>query len=382
MIYLDSNATTCVAPEVLEAMLPYLQERYANPSAGYAAARAARQAVEQARARVASLIGARAEEIIFTSCGTESINTVHASVRALWPERQRLIVGATEHAAVLESAERWRQSGGEVAVAPVNRNGVIDLEALHRLLAGAPTALVSIMWANNETGVIAPIAEIAALAHQAGAQIHTDAVQAAGKLPVNVDAIPVDYLSMSGHKMHAPKGVGTLFVSRRRRFQPLLLGGGQECGRRGGTENVAGIVALGAAAELMKRALTDGTEARVRAMRDRFETALKTHLPEAVVNAADAPRLGTTSSITLPGLDAAGLLILLDKAGVACSAGSACHTGSLHPSHVLEAMGLDAVHAGSTLRFSWSRFNTTEETDTAAAAVLQAVQRLRTVAAA
>ncbi len=381
MIYLDSNATTCVAPEVLEAMLPFLRDQFVNPSASYKAARSARRAVEQAREQVAALIGARSEEIVFTSCGTEGINAVHASVRALWPERRRLIIGATEHAAVLESAERWRQSGGEAVVAPVDRNGVIDLTALRALLAESPTALVSIMWANNETGVVAPMMEIVNAAHEAGAQVHADAVQAAGKLPVHVERIPVDYLSLSGHKMHAPKGVGALFVSRRMRFQPLLVGGGQEGGRRGGTENVAGIVAMGMAAAAMTRALVDGTEAAVRAMRDRFEAALQTRLPKVVMNAAAAPRLGTTSSVTFPGVDAAGLLILLDKAGVACSAGSACHSASLHPSHVLEAMGLDTAHAGSTLRFSWSRFNTVEETDSAVEAVARAVTRMRELAA-
>ena len=382
MIYLDSNATTCVAPEVLEAMLPFLREQFVNPSASYRAARTARRAVEQAREQVAALLGAEPEEVIFTSGGTEAINTAHASVRALWPERRRLIIGATEHAAVLESAERWRQSGGEVAVAPVDRQGRVLLSALEELLAEAPTALVSIMWANNETGVVAPMAEIVRLAQAAGAQVHADAVQAVGKLALHVSEVPVDYLSLSGHKMHAPKGIGALWVSRRRRFQPLLVGGGQENGRRGGTENVAGIVALGVAAAGMARALADGTERRVRSLRDRFESAVKTALPEARIHAEEAPRLGTTSSVCLPGVDAAGLLILLDKAGVACSAGSACHSAALHPSHVLEAMGIDAAHAASTLRFSWSRFTTEEETDAALGALKQAVERMRQVAAA
>ncbi len=381
MIYLDSNATTCVAPEVLEAMLPYLREHFVNPSAGYGAARSARRAVERARQQVAALIGARPEEMLFTSCGTEAINAVHASVRALWPGRRRLIVGATEHAAVLESAERWRESGGEVAVVPVDRNGVVHLEALRGLLAESATALVSIMWANNETGVVSPMAEIVQAAHEAGAQVHADAVQVVGKMVMDVEGTPVDYLSLSGHKMHAPKGVGALFVSRRMRFQPLLVGGGQENGRRGGTENVAGIVALGVAAEAMGRALAAGAEAAVRLLRDHFESELRKALPEVLVNAETAPRLSTTSSVTFPGLDAAGLLILLDKAGVACSAGSACHTAALHPSHVLAAMGFDAAYAASTLRFSWSRFNTMAETDQAVAAVARAVERLRAVAA-
>lgn len=380
MIYLDSNATTCVAPEALEAMLPFLREQFVNPSASYRAARGVRRAVELAREQVAALIGASADEVIFTSGGTEGINTVHASARELWPERRRLIVGATEHAAVLESAARWRQAGGEVAVAPVDRRGVVELEALRELLAAGDTALVSIMWANNETGVVAPMREIVAAAHEAGAQAHADAVQAVGKLPVDVGALGMDYLTLSGHKLHAPKGVGALFVSRRRRFQPLLVGGGQEGGRRSGTENVAGIAGLGAAVAAMARALTDGTEERVRGLRDLFERELAARLPEAVVNGAEAPRLGTTSSVTLPGIEAAGMLILLDRAGVACSAGSACHTGALHPSHVLEAMGRDAAAAACTLRFSWSRFNTEAETRAAVGAVSAAAAKMRELA--
>lgn len=381
VIYLDSNATTCVAPEVLEAMLPFLRDQFVNPSATYRAARTVRRAVEKAREQVAALLGADAEEVIFTSGGTEAINTAHASVRALWPERRRLIIGATEHAAVWESAQRWRQSGGEVAVAPVDRQGLILLPALEQLLAEAPTGLVSIMWANNETGVVAPMAEIVRAAQAAGAQVHADAVQAVGKLALDVTKVPIDYLSLSGHKMHAPKGIGALWVSKRRRFQPLLVGGGQENERRGGTENVPGVVALGAAAAAMKQGLAEGTEAKVRALRDRFEAALQQQVPGLRIHGAEAPRLGTTSSLGFPGLDAAGLLILLDQAGIACSAGSACHSAALHPSPVLAAMGLDAATASSTLRFSWSRFTTAEETDAAVQAVSRAVNRMRQVAA-
>jgi cysteine desulfurase len=368
---LDSNATTQPAAEVVEAMLPYWRERWVNPSSSYRGAREVRRAMEEARGAVAEWIGAEVEEVVFTSCGTESINAVHDSVRALWPERRRLIVGATEHAAVMESAERWVRNGGEKVVVPVGRDGVVDLGVLEALLREG-TALVSVMWANNETGVLAPMAEVVALAHEAGALVHTDAVQAVGKVGVDVSQVEVDFLSLSGHKVHAVKGVGALYVSRRARFQPLLVGGGQESGRRSGTENVAGIVGLGVAAGLMRA--QDGE--RVRAMRDAFEEAVEARVPGVRVNGAREKRLGTTSSLSFPGVDAAGMLILLDKAGVCCSAGSACHTGSLHPSHVLEAMGWDAAHAGSTLRFSFCRYNTMEEVGAAAERVVAAVEKM------
>lgn len=375
MIYLDSNATTQPAPEVVEAMLPFLRERWVNPSAGYRGSREVRKAMEGARGAVAEFLGAEVEEVVLTSCGTESINAVHESVRELWPERRRLILGATEHAAVMESAERWVRSGGESVVVPVRSNGVVDLEALRELLK-EPTALVSVMWANNETGVVAPMTEVVAMAHEAGALVHTDAVQAVGKVRVNVQEVAVDFLSLSGHKLHAAKGVGALYVSRRARFRPLLVGGGQENGRRSGTENVAGIVGLGVAVGLLRE--QDGRA--VTAMRDAFETGVRRKLGEVVVNGEGAERLGTTSSLTFAGVDAAGMLILLDKAGVCCSAGSACHTGSLHGSHVLEAMGLDAMHAGSTLRFSFCRYNTMEEVEQAVEVVAAAVEKMRLLA--
>jgi cysteine desulfurase len=377
VIYLDSNATTRVAPEVVAVMLPLLEAQWVNPSASYGSARRVRRALELAREQVAGLIGARADEVVFTSCGTESINAVHESVRALWPERRGLIIGATEHVAVLESAARWRKMGGRVDVVPVDAGGRVDLTVLETMLAGGDTALVSIMWANNETGVLAPMEEIVALAHAAGAQVHTDAVQLVGKQRVDVAEIAVDYLSLSGHKIHAAKGVGALFVSRRMRFRPLIIGGGQENGRRSGTENVAGIVGLGVAAELMWQYLKAGEGQRVGALRDDFEQGITQALPEVRINGNLGHRLHTTSSLTFPGLDSAGLLILLDKAGVACSAGSACHTGALHPSTVLEAMGLDRQHAESTLRFSFSRYNTDVEAEQAALRVVAAVEKLR-----
>ncbi|WP_395737807.1 cysteine desulfurase family protein [Prosthecobacter sp.] len=377
MIYLDANATSPVDPAVLEAMLPFLREQYANPAASYAAGRRVRRAIEQARAQVAALLGARAGEITFTSGGTEAINAVHASVRALWPEKPVLIITGTEHAAVLESARRWQAQGGEVVTAPVHPNGRVDLTALRSLLRPGVTALISIMWANNETGVLAPMHEIVALAHAAGALVHTDAVQAAGKIHLDVKATPVDFLSMSGHKMHAPKGIGALYISQRARFAPLLVGGGQESERRSGTENVPGIVALGKAAELARQHLEDGTKSKIKALRDRFEHLVHAALPGMHIHGSPAHRLSTTSSFCLPDIDAAGMLILLDQAGIACSAGSACHTGALHASPALEAMGVSARDAACTLRFSFSRFNTKADAEAAAHAVIEAAHKMR-----
>jgi cysteine desulfurase len=377
VIYLDANSTTPVDPAVLEAMLPFLREHYANPSASYAAGRRVRRAIEQSRAQVAALLNASPVEITFTSGGTESINAVHTSVRALWPEKPELIITGTEHAAVLESSRRWQARGGTVTTAPVHTDGRVDLDALRALVRPGITALVSIMWANNETGVIAPMHEIVTLAHAAGALVHTDAVQAAGKIHLDVRTTPVDFLSLSGHKMHAPKGIGALYVSQRARFAPLLVGGGQESERRGGTENVPGIVALGKAAELAGQHLADGNKARLKCMRDRFEHLIHAALPDMRIHGCPTHRLHTTSSFCLPEMDAAGMLILLDQAGIACSAGSACHTGALRASHVLEAMGISARDAACTLRFSFNRFNAKADAEAAAHAVIESAHKMR-----
>ncbi len=372
MIYLDNNATTPVDPAVIEAMLPFLREHFANPSSAYRPARLVRRALDRAHEQVAALIGAQAEEIVFTSCGTESNNAAIASARLFWPRRKRLVVAATEHAAVLEPARQWQADGGEVVWLKVNRAGLLDPEALRAAVSDGKTALVSIMWANNETGVLAPVAELASITHEAGALFHTDAVQAAGKLPMDVTALGIDFLSLSGHKFHAPKGVGALYASRRVRFQPLLLGGGQEHNRRSGTENMAGIVGLGVAAELAQ----PQEQAEVRAMRDAFEARVMA-ATGAGLNGHPELRLHTTSSLSFPGIDAAGLLILLDERGLCCSAGSACHAANVHPSHVLEAMGYTAAHAASTLRFSFSRFNTMDEARQAADLVIAMVARMQ-----
>lgn len=374
-IYLDSNATSQIDPEVIEAMLPFLREHYANPSSAYRMAKPARDAVATARREVAAMLGADPDEIVFTSCGTESNNTAIASALALYPEKRHVITTAAEHDAVLAPCQALEEHGLEVTYLGVNEGGLIDLEELRAALRPGETALVSILWANNETGVIAPVAEAAAIAHEAGALVHTDAVQAFGKIPVSVTEADVDMLSLSGHKFHAPKGVGVLYLSSRVRFEPQLLGGGQESGRRSGTENVAGIVALGTAARLMG----EHDEAEVQALRDQFENGLRTRVPDYEINGDPAHRLPTTSSLYFPGIDAAGLLLLLDDEDVCASAGSACHTSALHSSHVLAAMGFDRRRASGTMRFSFSRFNVSEEVEQAVEIIASKVEKMRSL---
>lgn len=378
MIYLDASATNPVDPRVVEAMLPFLTRHFANPSASYGAARIARQAVSVAREQVAALLDCEPDEIIFMSGGTESCNAAIASGVTLDTRRTHLVTSKTEHSAVLAFAQRWSFTGRPVTEIDVDRGGRINLEALRGATKPGQTAIVSVMWANNETGVIAPIADAARIAHERGALFHTDAVQAVGKVGISLRNTPVDYLSLSGHKFHAPKGVGALFISRRVRFKPWMLGGGQEFGRRSGTEAVPNIVALGVAAQLMQEELADGG-GLVGSMRDAFEQRVRAALPDTAVNGDPAQRLPTISSLSFPGVDAAALLILLDERGVACSAGSACHTGEIHPSHVLSAMGCDAARARSTLRFSWSRLNTMDETRRAAEIVIECVNKMRSL---
>lgn len=380
MTYLDSNATTQVDPRVLEAMLPFLREHYANPSASYAAARHVRHAVESAREQVAALLDCEPDEIVFMSGGTESCNAaVFSALTLRSPHKEHLVVVKTEHSAVLEVAKRWMQEGRPVSFLDVDKGGRVDVDELHDCTRSGQTAVVSMMWANNETGVIGPVEDAVKAAHDHGALFHTDAVQAIGKVPISLKQCPVDYLSLAGHKFHAPKGIGALYISKRVRFKAWMLGGGQESGRRSGTENVPHIVGMGKAAELMREELAMGGVDRIRAMRDAFEKHLFDALPGTLVNGHPSLRLPNTTNLTFPGIDAAGLLILLDEKGIACSAGSACHTTTLHPSAVLEAMGFDAEHARSTLRFSWSRLNTMDETLRAAEEVVACAKKMRSL---
>lgn len=366
MIYLDANATTPLLPEVLEAMLPWLRDGFSNPSGAHAGAKLARKAIERARGQVAEFIGAEPEEIVFTGGGTESVNTALYSLDRLAGQGSA-VVSAIEHSAVLRYLEALERESLRV---PVDAGGRVLIDNFKRSLEGA--AFVSLMAANNETGVIQPLAEAVALARERGLPVHTDAVQAAGKTPLSVRDLGVDLLSLSAHKFHGPKGVGALFVRKGLRFKPLLLGGGQENGRRSGTENTAGIVGMGAAAAALSSAMSGG-------MRDTFEARVLKNVSGVVVNGDLANRLPNTSHLSFDRCDAAGLLILLDEAGVACSAGSACMTGKQKPSHVQLAMGIPELRAKSSLRISFSRINTMEEAVAAADAVAKAVGKLRRV---
>ncbi|MFT3991400.1 MAG: cysteine desulfurase family protein [Luteolibacter sp.] len=371
MIYLDANATTPLLPEVLEAMLPWLRDGFANPSGIYSEAKRARKAILHAREQVAALIGAEPEEIHFNSGGTESVNTALHALDQLSGDGAA-VVSAIEHSAVL----RWvEEQSREVRKAPATSAGALDLAAFETALAGA--AFASVMLANNETGVIQPVKKAAELSHARGLAFHTDAVQAVGKIPVAVGDLGVDLLSMSAHKFHGPKGIGALYVRRGLRFSPLLHGGGQESGRRSGTENTVSIVGMGVAAELLRKKLEAGS--RLAELRDAFEKRVVSQLTGVTVNGEAGGRLPNTSHLSFEHCDAAGLLILLDEAGVACSAGSACMTGKQKPSHVQLAMGIPEALAKSSLRFSFSQLNTPEEAAQAANAVVKAVEKLRRV---
>lgn len=373
--YFDNNATTRVAPEVVDAMLPYLTEQWGNPSSAYRFGNQVAKAIETARAHVAALINAEPREIVFTSCGTESINTAIHSALAAHPKRRHVVTTAVEHSATLKFCEGLRGQGYEVTFLPVEPDGSLDLHALE-LAIRPDTGVVSIMWANNETGVLFPIEEIAALCRSKNVAFHTDAVQAAGKIPIDVKMLGVDYLSLSAHKLHAPKGIGMLYVKRRTPFHPYLIGGHQERGRRGGTENVASIIGFGKAAELAKNRLKD-ENTRVRAMRDRLEETVLRTISQTMRNGSKEPRLPNTSNLAFDGIEAEAALLMLDQAGICASSGSACTTGSLNPSHVLTAMGLPPARARSCLRISLGIYNTDEEVDHVIRQLQHIVPKLR-----
>ncbi|MEI8038453.1 MAG: cysteine desulfurase family protein [Verrucomicrobiota bacterium] len=369
MIHLDANASTAMLPEVLDAMLPWLRDGQANPSGAYAAARRARQAIDDARGQVAQWIGAEPDELIFTSGGTESVNTALRAMDRLVGTGATVVSGI-EHSAVLRCAEDLSRP---VKYAPVHSDGRLDLERFAALLPGA--AMISVMVANNETGVIQPLREVCAIARERGLPVHSDAVQAAGKCELQVRRLGVDLLSLSAHKFHGPKGVGALYVRRGIRFTPLLLGGSQENGRRGGTENTAGIVGMSAAvAALRRRALE---LAALPQLRDTFENLLLAALPGVAINGSPAHRLPNTSHLSFAGCEAVELIQLLDEAGIECSAGSACMAGKIRPSHVQLAMGLDDARGRSSLRFSFSLLNSQADALTAAERVIRGVQQLR-----
>jgi len=379
LIYLDNNATARVHPEVCVAMEPYLSgEMYGNPSAGYRFGKQAREAVEQARGQVAALLDVESEEIIFTSCGTESNNTAIQSALKCYPDRRHVVISAGEHSAIEKPCKYLESHGYRVTRLALDGEGLIDLEELEAAIEPDETALVSLIWANNETGVLSPIDEAATIAKEKGVLFHSDAVQAIGKIPIGLHDSAVSMLSLSGHKLHAPKGVGALYVNRRVRFEPWILGGGQESDRRSGTENVASIVGLGKAAVLLQNALkNENHQAHLSGLRDRFEKALIGRVANTQVNGHCEKRLPNTSNLYFEGVDGEGLLILLDNAGICCSPGSACGTGSVKPSRVLTAMGFSSSRARSSVRFSLSMFTTEEEIDRAIEAVEQTVGKLR-----
>jgi len=359
-IYLDNNATTPVSPRVFEAMVPYLTEHFGNPSSAYGAGRRVREAVEAARERVAALLGAEPREIAFTSCGTESDNAAIASALQTTGKRH-VVVSAVEHSAVKVHAESLERQGYRVTWLPVGRDGTLEPAAVEAALTG-DTAIVSVMWANNETGVLFPVREIAERCAARGVAFHTDAVQVPGKEAIDLKSTRIDYLSISGHKLHAPKGVGALYIRRRAKFLPYLHGGHQERGRRGGTENVASIIGLGeAAVEALEHLEEEQT--RVRALRDRFEAAVLEALPGTEVNGHRTQRLPNTSNLSFTGVHAEQVLACLDREGICASAGSACTAGSMEPSHVLTAMGVPRERALASVRFSFSRANTEADLD-------------------
>ena len=375
MIYFDNNATTPVDPLVLEGMLPYLQNQFGNPSSAYKLGRQAKQAVAQARGQIAALVGAEPEEIVFTSCGTESDNTAINAALNSDPDRKHLITSRVEHSAINNQAQFLARRGYEITWLEVDALGQPDLDQLRDAIR-PDTAIVSLMWANNETGVLFPIQDIAEICRERRTVFHTDAVQAAGKLPIDLGSGAVQFLSLSGHKLHAPKGIGALYVNRRTRFSPYLFGGGQEQGKRSGTENVPYIAAFGRAAELALNHLRNYPDS-VRAVRDRFEQAILERISGVSVNGDREHRLSNTTNLRIEGVDSEAMLIVLDQQGLCCSAGSACTTGSLVPSHVLKAMGLADDQARSSLRFSFSRMNTLAEVDQALDIIDRAVTRVR-----
>lgn len=375
MIYLDHNATTPVAPEVLEALLPCLTTDWGNPSSTYQFGSRLKTVLETAREQVAELLGASPREILFTSGGTEANNTaLHAAVRA-HPARRHIVTSAVEHSSVLEPCRALEQDGYRVTRLPVDRDGLLRLSDLENALT-EDTAVVSLMWANNETGVLFPVQEIAELCRARGVLFHCDAVQAVGKVPVDVRRVPVDYLTLSGHKIHAPKGVGALYVRRQAPFTPLIRGGHQEQERRGGTEPVPLIVGLGRAAELARQRLPDYAT-KVRPLRDALEAGLLGSIPDTELNGHPTLRLPNTTNLTFRGVEAEALLILLDLEGICASAGSACLAGSAEPSHVIRAMKPDTATARQMLRFSLGPENTPQDIATTLDAVRRAVSSLR-----
>jgi cysteine desulfurase len=376
-VYVDNNATTKVAPEVLEVMLPYFSEYYGNPSSMHFFGGQVQKKVDEARAKVADFLGAEPSEIVFTSCGTESDNAAILGTLDSYPEKRHLITTRVEHPAVGNVSTYLGRKGYRITELSVDREGRLDVDELRESLTDE-TALVTIMYANNETGVIFPIEEIGEVVKAKGIPFHTDAVQAAGKIPLNMRKSKMDTLSISGHKLHAPKGIGVLYIRKGTRFSPFLIGGHQEKGRRGGTENVPYIIGLGKACELAKKHL-DEENTKVKALRDYLEAKVLEKIPNTLVNGDRVNRLPNTVSVSFEYVEGESILLLLSDLGICASSGSACTSGSLEPSHVLRAMGVPFTAAHGSIRFSLSIYNTKEEMDYIIEHLPPIIQRLRDI---
>lgn len=374
-IYLDNNATTKVDPEVVEAMLPYFADYYGNPSSMHTFGGQVGKAVNKAREQMAALLGANESEIIFTSGGTEGDNAAIKAALLAQPDKRHIVTTQVEHPAVLALCKQLENQGYTVTYLSVNGQGQLDLNELEASLTGN-TALVSIMYANNETGVVFPIEQIGLRVKECGALFHVDAVQAVGKIPLDMKTSTIDMLTMSGHKIHAPKGVGALYVRRGTRFRPMLIGGGQERGRRSGTPNVPGIIALGKAAELELMHLEEATK-RERILRDKLEQAILSKIPDCEVNGGGSERLPNTTNIGFKYIEGEAILFGLNQYGICASSGSACSSGSLEPSHVLRSMGLPYTILHGSIRFSLCRYTTEDEIDTVIAVLPGIIERLR-----
>ncbi len=376
-VYADNNATTRVDDEVLEEMLPYFKEFYGNPSSIHTFGRQVASKMDLARERVATILGADTSEIVFTSCGTESNNyAIHSSLEA-HPDKKHVVTTKVEHPAVLNVCKYFGKNGYEVTELGVNSDGMLDLDELRDSIKDN-TAIVSIMHANNETGVIFPIEEIGKIIKEKGALFHCDAVQAIGKIPVNLKNSHIDLLSMSGHKLHAPKGVGVLFIRKGVRIDPLMIGGHQEDNRRSGTENVPYIIGLGKACELAE-GFVKQEQTEVRRLRDKLEKGIKDQLTHVVISGENSERLPNTSNVSFEYVEGEATLLLLDMAGIATSSGSACTTGSAEPSHVLQAMGIPPVTSRGTIRFSLSKYNTEDDVDYILEKLVPIIKRLQSL---
>jgi len=375
IIYVDNNATTCIAPEVFEEMKPFLTDYYGNASSIHCFGGQVRQHLEKARANVAMLIGALSSEVVFTSCGTESDNTAILSALAMKPGRRHIITSQVEHPAVLTLCKDLEKRGYRVDYLPVNRKGSLCMRSLREKIS-EETAIVSLMWANNETGNIFPVEVAASIAHDYGALFHTDAVQAVGKIDIDMQNNKIDFLSLSGHKLHAPKGVGALYVRKGLKLNPLLIGGHQEFGLRAGTENVASIVGLGRAA-ILALANMDEERTKVAELRDFLEAGLLQSCPDAKVNGNVQLRLPNTTNISFEYIEGESILLMLDQFSICASSGSACTSGSLEPSHVMRAMSVPYTAAHGSIRFSLSRYNTKEEMEFIIAKLPPIIKRLR-----